>query len=813
VFAETLMLDIRYALRGIRRSPLFAGSVAATIGLGLGILCSGFTILNGYFLRPIDLPDARSLYALSWDTNTVSRHGFRLSDVDALRDDAPFFAGVAASADAVIMQDGIPRNGRLVTANYFQVLGGSMQLGRTLTPADAPAPGGAAVVVISNGAWRVRYGADPQIIGKEIVLGQARFVVVGVAPRGFGFTDDIGTAFWAPLTMARAFGVADPWSGSAESLLSVIVRLRDPSAEPQVRAWFDTWLRQRFPASSESAPAAVRVEPRGVRVQLTGLVLTLLLLILSAFALVLLVACANVTNLMLARGFGRQREIAVRLSLGATRRRVVRQLVIEGLVLGVPAALGGLALTYATARTFPALLARSFPIGLVPIREIMLPIDPDVRVIAVLCSAAIAAAVFVSFVPALRVTRANLVRASKGEAALDTRGSRLRSGLVALQIGACVLFIVAATGLIDESKRLASPDTGLSYELVSDVRVPPRMRDAVAARLASDPSVERVAAAWRPPMGGPLRLIDVIASESRIERAAGFMVVSPEYFPVFGIRITRGRAFTKQEADDAAPVALVSEATARTLWPGLDPLGQTLQLVPSRGPARGPSGRGPVQRQPDHATVRIIGVTEDVANGTATSGKDTTCVYFGTGLRAAGELSLLVRARSDTAAVQEAVRAAVTALDPNAAYQALSMREFLGVQVWAFGAFSVAASLLGVVGLVLAFSGTYAVVAFLLAQRTREFGIRMAIGATARQIAAGMMGETMRTAAIGLGVGLVVVFALARAFGGVVPLVPVFALRPYLVGVLVVLAATTTAALLPSLRVGRIDPSSALRAE
>ena len=808
MFVESLVLDIRYALRGIRRSPLFAGSVAATIGLGLGVLCSGFTIINGYFLKPIDLPDARSLYELSWDTKAVTGHRFRLSDVEALGDDGPFLAGLAASADAVILQDGVTRTGRLVTGNYFQVLRAHMQLGRTLTPADARAPGRSAVVVISDGAWRVRYGGDPHIIGKEIVLGQERFEVVGVAPPAFGFTNDIGTSFWAPLTMARAFGVADPWSASGEYLLSVIARVQDRSAEPQLRAWFDAWLRQRFPASSDGAPVGVRVEPRGVRIQLTGLILTLLLLIVSAFALVLLVACANVANLLLARGFGRQREIAVRLSLGANRLRVVRQLVIEGLVLGVPAALGGLALAYATARAFPALIASSFPIGLVPIREVMMPIDPDVRVIALLCSAAIVAAVVVSFVPALRVTRANLVRASKGEAALDTRGSRLRTGLVALQVGACVVFIVAATGLIDESRRLANPHTGLSYQLVSDVRVPPNMREAVAARLAADPSVERVAAAWRPPLAGPLRTVDVVASESRIERAAGYMVVSPEYFPVFGIRIVRGRAFTTQEADAAAPVALVSEATARTLWPGLDPIGQTLQLVPS--PERGPVER---RRRPDYTSVRVIGVTEDVTSGLATAGGDTSCVYFGTGFRASGELSILVRARRDTAAVKSAVTAAVTALDPNVPYQSLSLPELLGVQVWAFDAFSTAALLLGAIGLVLAFSGTYAVVAFLLAQRTREFGIRMAIGATVRQIVASMVGETMRTASIGLGVGLVVVFALARGFGGVIPLVPVFTLRPYLVGVLVVLAATTTAALLPSLRVGRIDPSSALRSE
>jgi predicted permease len=813
VFLESLILDIRYALRGIRRSPLFAGSVAATIGLGLGVLCSGFTILNGYLLRPIDLPDARSLYALSWDTTSVTRHGFRLADVEALRDEAPFFAGVAASADAVIMQDGVAKRGRLVSGNYFQVLRGSMQLGRTLTTADAPAPGGAAVVVISDGLWRVQFGADPRIIGKEIVLRQGRFQVVGVAPPGFGFSEDIGTSFWAPLTMARAFGVADPWSGSGEYLLSVIVRLHDRSADPQVRAWFDTWARQRFPESTNEAPVAVRVEPKGDRIQLNRLTVTLLLLLVSAFGLVLLVACANVTNLMLARGFGRQREIAVRLSLGARRARVVRQLVIEGLVLGVPAALGGLALTSVTARAFPVLLAGSFPVGVVPIKEIMMPIDPDVRVISVLCSAAVVAAVFVSLVPALRVTRANLVRASKGEAALDTRGSRLRTGLVALQIGACVLFIVAATGLIDESKRLANPRSGLSYELVSNVNVPQRMRAAVAARVASDPAVELVAASWRPPMGGPLRLVDVVATQSRIERAAGFVVVSPEYFPVFGIRITRGRAFTKQEADAAAPVAVVSEATARTLWPGLDPLGQMLQLVPPRRSARGPAGSVPEQRLPDYASVRIIGVAEDVTNGLATNGIDTSCVYFATGFGAPGDLSLLVRARRDTAAVQAAVTAAVTAIDPNASFQAISMREILGFLVWAFQAFSVTASLLGVIGLVLAFSGTYAVVSFLLAQRTREFGIRMAIGASVRQIVAGMMGETMRTASIGLGVGLLVAFALARAFGGVVPIIPSFAARTYLLGAIVVLAATATAALLPSLRVGRINPSNALRAE
>jgi predicted permease len=804
VFLESLVVDIRYALRGIRRSPLFAVSVAATIGLGLGVLCSGVTIISGYMLRPVDLPEARSLYALSWDTATVTRHGFRLADFEALSDAVPLFSGLVATADAVITEDGVQRVGKLVTGNYFQVLRARVQLGRTLTPADAPAPGGSAVVVLADGIWRVRYGADPQIIGKEITLGRSRFVVVGVAPPGFGLPGDDGAAFWAPLTMARAFGVADPWSGSGDVLLSVVGRLQEHATEVQVRTRLDTWLRQRFPPDSEATPLNVRVESRGTRVQLTGLVLTLLLLMLSAFSLVLLVACANVTNLMLARGFGRQREIAVRLSLGASRMRVARQLVIESLVLGVPAALCGLALTYATARALPAIIAGSLPIGAVPLRETMLPVDPDARVLLVLCVAAVAAAVLVSVVPAIHVTRANLVRASRGESAVDTRGSRLRTSLVALQIGASVLFIVTAIGFVEESRRLANPNAALSYELVSIVRVPPQLREAVASRLATDRSVDLVAAAWKAPLAAALPPLDVVASETRIERAAGFMVVSPEYFPMFDVRVVRGRAFTKQEADEGAPVALVSQATAAALWPNLDPLGQTLQLPPARGAS---------QRRPTHTSVRIIGVAEDVVNGLILNGIDTTCVYFATGFRSAGDLSLLVRARSDTAAVKAALTEAVVAIDRDALYRAVSLRELLGIQEAAFGVISGAALLLGVIGLTLAFSGTYAVVAFLVAQRTREFGIRMAIGATLNQIVTGMLRETLRTAAIGLGAGLAVALALVRTFSGTIPIVPEFTLRPYLIGAAIVLAATATAALVPSLRASRIDPSGALRAE
>jgi predicted permease len=801
VFVDAVVNDIRYALRGIRRSPLFAASVAATIGLGLGVLCSAFTIVNGYLLRPIDLPAPRELYSLSWDTETTQRRKFTLADFDDVRRNVPPFSGLVAGQDVLVMQDEVPLNGLLVTGNYFQVLGGRPALGRWLSPADATAPGSAPVVVLSNGAWRARYGADPAIVGKQITLGRQRFDVIGVAPPGFGLRGEQRMTFWAPLTMARAFSATDP---SAPSLI-VVGRLRPGATETQARAWFDVWLRQRFTAGSDAAATASRVEFEGRRLAVNPLTVTLLALLGSAFSLVLLVACANVTNLLLARALGRQREIGVRLSLGASRWRVARQLTIESLALAVPAAAVGLALTLVTARVFPPLIVSTFPKGLGPIENLMVPLHPDIRVMALLFVAAVTSAVLVTLAPAARVTRMNLVWASRGETAMDMRRSRLRTGLVAMQIGACVLFIVGASGLIEESQRLADPDPRISYERVTDVRLAQPLRSQVAARLTADPAIERVAAAWRAPLNGPLQPIGVVASQTRIEQTAGFMVVSPEYFPLFDIRVVRGRAFTTLEGEEGAPVVLVSEATARTLWPGLDPIGQTLDLVPSRGQR--------ATRRPAHTSVRVIGVTKDVVSGMLMNGVDATCVYFATGLNAPGELSMLVRTRGDASTARASVAAAIEAVEPDAPFQSYSLRELLGLLAWTFQAFSVTASLLGAVGLVLAFSGTYAVVAFLVTQRTREFGIRMALGATVRQIVSGMLGETLRTAAIGLGVGLAVSISLVRLFSGTIPIIPSYSLGTYAIGTGIVLAATLVAALLPSLRATRIDPSKALRVE
>jgi predicted permease len=804
---DSLWQDLRYAVRMLRKTPVFAATVAATIGVGLGLLGSVFTILNAYLFKTIDLPNPHALYSLSWDTETTRRQRFRLADYEALQPEARRFAAVAAAQDVTVMQDDVSMLGLLVTGNYFELLGAHPALGRLLRPDDAATRGGVAVVVLSHQTWRSRYGSDPAIVGQRIPLGRQRFEVVGVAEPHAYLSGQELVSFWVPLTMAGAFPGVDPWSEPDAASLAVFGRVRQDVTAASLRAWFEVWLRQRFPLPSEVAPVAVRVESLARRVVLDKVVLTLFVLLMSAFGLVLLVACANVTNLMLARALARQPEITVRLALGASRWRVARQLIVESLVLAVPAAAAGLALIVVTARVFPAAIIATWPVGVAPVENILVPLDPDARVMAFLAATAVLSAVLITLAPAGRLAGIRLAHASRGEASADARGSRLRSGLVAMQIGACALFLVGAVGLLRESSRLANPQTHLSYERVSLIRIDPRVQAAVATRLASDPGVEQVAVASKPPlMSGSLPTTRVTASTTSIAQNIGYTAVSPEYFRMFDIQVVRGRLFTPAEAGAGAAVALVSEATAAALWPELDPIGQTLDL-----PAV-PDGRS--DRRLPRGRVRVVGVMEDVANGSITDGVDTSCIYFPTDVRALTNVSLLVRARTDDVqGLRSAVLSAVKEVAPETPFLVFPIRLAVAGSAWAFRAFSVVASIFGVVGLLFAYSGTHAVVSFLVAQRTREFGVRMALGASPWRIVWGMLIETFRTASIGLAAGLTVAAGLVRLFRGSIAIVPNFGALPFVVGAAIVLVATAVATLLPLGGVARIDPARALRTE
>jgi putative ABC transport system permease protein len=466
----------------------------------------------------------------------------------------------------------------------------------------------------------------------------------------------------------------------------------------------------------------------------------------------------------------------------------------------------GLALVTGLARVLPSVLVATWPAGQPPVENMLVPLDPDVRVIAFLAAVAALAAVLITLAPAGRLARMRLVSASRGQASSDVRGSRLRSGLVATQIAACVLFLVGAMGLVDQSSRLANPPVDLSYDRVSMLQIDTAaVRARVAARLPFEPEVERVAVSWRPPLGFSLRTTAVTASASNIGKEIGYMGVSPEYFGLFDIRILRGRTFTPPEAAARAAVVVVSKGTAEALWPGLDPLGQTLEITES-------SAQRPERPLP-HGRLQVIGVAEDVANGSITDGIDASCVYFPIDAQGAEDMAMLVRGRSDD---PDALRIAVTtALDDVARetpFRLASMQSIVAEVSLGFRLSSAVALSLGIIGLLFAYSGTHAVVSFLVAQRTREFGVRMVLGATVWRIVYEMLLQTSRTALIGLAVGLAVAAGLARLFVASAPILE-FGVRPFVVGAVIVLTAAIVAALGPLRTAARIDPAHALRAE
>jgi len=387
------------------------------------------------------------------------------------------------------------------------------------------------------------------------------------------------------------------------------------------------------------------------------------------------------------------------------------------------------------------------------------------------------------------------------------RGSRLRSGLVAMQIGACALFLVAAGGLVDEASRLGNPLPNISYDRVSRIGIDATVRGRIAEKLVSSGMVQNLAYTSKPPGMGALPVARMTATATNVVASVGYTIVSPEYFTLFDIQVLRGRAFTSAEATAGAPVALVSRATAAALWPGLDPIGQTLGL------ATIPDARS--DRRLPRGSVRVIGVTEDVATGgLTTAAVDPTCVYFAGHGQTTPALMMLVQTPvDDIAALRSAMASAVRELAPDTPFQVERVQTTLGGAVWIFQAFSVAASLLGVIALLFAYSGTHAVVSFLVAQRRREFGVRLALGASTGQIVSAMMLETGRVAAIGVAAGVAVVFGFVRLLSGTNPIVPHYGPRPFVVGVVVVLAATAVAALLPLREAARIDPAQALRTE
>ena len=362
---------------------------------------------------------------------------------------------------------------------------------------------------------------------------------------------------------------------------------------------------------------------------------------------------------------------------------------------------------------------------------------------------------------------------------------------------------VSAMGLVQGVRDAAQQDTRLDVARVFDGRVPEKLRPSLAGTLENDPQVARLAVAWRPPLYGPLRMLSVVPSGAHEEIRVGYNLVSAGYFDVFGIPMMRGRTFTAEETGARAPVAVVSAATAQRLWPGADPLGQTIRMIGADLP--------PGQMAPHRGTAHVIGVVGDVVSGVLRHGLDTTSVYFPVGPSAHGELSLLFRSRATPAASRALFEHAVDDLDRSAARQLIPMQQVLTFQTWPLRATGAVATVLAIIALVLALSGCYGLVAYLVAQRGKEFGIRMALGATGSRIVRDALLGSMRLGSYGVLAGLLAAFGLLQLASASIDILPEVRLPAYGAGAVLVLSATLAAAYGPCRRAGRIEPLTALR--
>jgi predicted permease len=529
--------------------------------------------------------------------------------------------------------------------------------------------------------------------------------------------------------------------------------------------------------------------------------------LIIAFLLVLLVCCANVANMMLARAIARQKEIGVRLALGASRARLVRQLLSEGLLLAALSGVAALVVGLLTTGGGQDLLLSTMPKTYTSFVHLV-PLHMDRNVFAFLTLASAFATILSGLAPALQATRGSLTDAIRGEFSANIRSSQLRSGLVVSQVTICLVLLIMTGVLMRCSASLKDTKVGFAtngmvYPVFFDrTQAPPSQQ--LMQHLEQQPWVDSMALAVRPPLGGSVRTIPMTPAGRNQVEAEGFNFISTGYFRLLGIPIVRGRDFTPSEMDAEAAVAIVSQATARHFWPKQDALGQTIEIG-KLARARGD--------QPNNTSAVIVGIAKDVVSGLVFDGPEPTMIYFPTSIRSNRSPVVMVRARLDSVAARAALETALKAALPDRPAIAVSVEDGLALQSYPFRAAAWIGFALGTVALLLTISGMYSVMSYLVSQRTKEIGIRMAVGASPGNVVGLILRQSIWLAGFGIVLGTLVSLVLGRLLTQVFYMIRPFDFMAYTAGCVAVAIAATASAFVPSRRASRIDPVQTLRAQ
>ncbi len=813
---DALIQDLRYAVRTLLKSPGFTIAAVLCFALGIGANAVMFGVVDTLLFRPPPHVTDASRVARLYFTQHGRRRDYT-SDATSypgyqrLRNDVPGFAAIAAYwTDSVTMGRGADIekvSGSMVSGSFFRTLGVTPVLGRFFGPAD-DTPGGTPVVVLSDGFWRTRFGADTLVLGRALQLGTVLYTIVGVAPPGFTGADLRPVDAWLPLAVAapRLFA-RDALTSRYDEWLNVLARLAPgveaPQAAGQASVAFARGERTEVGALAADHVTLGSIQlDRGPEASRGARVSTWLA---GVAAIVLLIACANVANLLLARGIRRRREIAVRLALGAGRRRLARQLVVESLLLAL---VGGAAALLVAAWGAPLVRAFTLPPE-VAARPII-----DLRVLAFTGAVVVLTGILSGLVPALQSSRPDLATALKaGEREGMHQRSTLRSALLAGQVALTLVLITGAGLFVRSLRNVHGIDLGLDVRRVLAVNLDFRgtgygLRDIVALywrmldRAASIPGVERVSAA----MGGSFgqwsfgSRVSIPGRDSVPALAAMspyFNAVTPDFFATTGTRIEHGRALTAADGAAQAKVAVIGSTMARLLWPGQDPVGQCFVFGRNRD------------------CTEVVGVAADVHRQELVEEPQMQFyVPLARGDTVNTPSVLYLRAAGDARALAATVRRDLQGLEGNLAQVSVTPIEDLvrsQLVPWRLGAAMCGA--FGALALVLAAFGLYAVLAYAVTQRRQEMGIRLALGAEARDLFRLIVGQGLRVTAAGTVVGALAALAagklVASLLYGVSPHDPLVLAT----AALVVVAVAAAASYVPALRATKMDPLVALRSE
>ncbi len=812
---ESWLQDARYSLRLLRKSPMFTATATLSLAIGIGANATIFSIASALLLRPLPglaEPDrlvdiGRTDTSTRFDTTSYPNYKDIRSRMTTVQD---LYAYEIEPTPMSLSENGNAERiyGGVVSANYFTALGMRPELGRLLRDEDDAVVGGSPVAVISHALWQRRFAGDPAIVGRSITLNGSAFTVVGVTPPGFQGSTVMRHELWVPISMLTQ---AIPrmrqtmFTSRGASWLFMGGRLKPGVTVAQANAEahaIGAALAEEFPRENQGKSltvAAAAAVPGQV-----SIIAGFLGLLMTIVGLVLLIACVNVAGMLLARAAGRRREIAVRLAIGAGRRRLIRQLMTETAVLFAGGCAIGLLLNVWLTK-----------LVLLPIPQLPVPIALDItmdwRVVSFALAVSFVAALLSGLAPALQASGADLVPALKADG-LDGGRSRLRlrNVFVVGQVAMSLVLIVAAGLFLRALHRASTVDPGFDQASVDVVSLDLSLggysgangntlvRDLIA-RTSQLPGVQAASATVDLPLDGGrmglggYRVAGVTPPNGRKWFGADWNVVAPGFFATLRLPLARGREFTESDTPDSLPVAIVNEALARQFWPDGDALGRQLEV-------EGDS-------EPRHLT--IVGVSTD-ARLVSLSGDAEPYIYVPLAQYPMSKVHLVVR--TSGASSLPAVRGLVREMAPTLpVIQAMPLSEITAIGLVPQRIAATVAGSLGIVGLLLAAIGIYGVTSYAVSRRTREIGIRIALGANTSTVLSLILRQGLVLAAIGVAIGVAMAAAGSQVLGSLLFGIP--GLDPVTFGAACVLfaAVTLVATYIPARRATNVDPMIALR--